>query len=241
MLEIIDLSVSIDNKILLENINIKIPQGENHILFGPNGSGKTSLLMSIIGFPQYKVISGKIIFNGNDITNLSIDERARLGIGIVYQNPPGIKGLMLNNFVNKLEEKYGTKLYSYVDKLKMNELIDRELNINFSGGEKKKSEILQILTQNPDFIMLDEPEAGVDVENINLIGNILKEFLDRKKIKNRKKSSFIITHTGYILDYLSADKGYILINGKIVCEGNPYRIFELIKEKGFKECQLCKL
>ena len=241
MIEIKNLSVSINGKILLKDINLSIPTGENHILFGPNGSGKTSLLMTLMGFPQYKVVSGSIMFNGKNITNLNIDERARLGIGIVYQNPPSVKGLLLSTFVSKLEEKYGTKLYSYVEKLDMTNLINRELNINFSGGEKKKSEILQILTQNPDFIMFDEPEAGIDVENINIIGKIVKDFLDREKIKNRRKSSLIITHIGYILDYLSADKGYILINGKVVCEGNPYRIFKLIKERGFKECELCKI
>ncbi|HCL57814.1 MAG TPA: ABC transporter ATP-binding protein [Spirochaetia bacterium] len=238
MLEIKNLSVEIENKKVLNNINLKIPEGETHILFGPNGSGKTSLIMTIIGYPQYKVTGGSILFKGEDITSKSIEYRAKMGIGLAYQNPPVIKGLPLKKLVG-LIQKENFKLEAYIDNLKMRELYEREINLGFSGGEKKRSELLQILAQNPDFLFLDEPESGVDIENMDIMGKVLAKFLEREHIKKRKKSGLIITHTGYILDYMNADKGYILIDGHIGCDGNPYQIFEKIKTKGFQECNSC--
>ena len=123
----------------------------------------------------------------------------------------------------------------------MENLIEREVNLGFSGGERKRSEIMQILAQNPGFLFLDEPESGVDLENMDIIGRVLADFLQRHSIKNRKKAGLIITHTGYILNYVNADKGFILMEGKIMCRGNPYQIFEKIKSKGFKECELCPM
>lgn len=240
MLELKNLSVSIEGKPVLKNINLTIPEGETHILFGPNGSGKTSLIMTIIGFPQYKVTEGKIIFKGEDVTEQSIEYRAKKGLGIAFQNPPVIKGLKLRKMVELLKSEE-MDIEPFIEKLRMEELIDRDINLGFSGGERKRSELLQILAQNPGFLFLDEPESGVDIENMDIMGKVLGEFLQRNRVKNRDKSGFIITHTGYILEYVNADKGYILIDGQTVCEGNPYRIFKNIQEKGFKECAACKI
>lgn len=240
MLEVQNLSVGIEDKVIFEDVSLSIPQGETHILFGPNGSGKTSLIMSIIGYPQYKILSGKIIFKGEDITNASIEHRAKLGVGLSYQNPPVIKGLPLKRLINLLAQE-DFDMDKNIERLRMQDLISRDINLGFSGGEKKRSELMQILAQNPSFLFLDEPESGVDIENMDIMCKALADFLQRRKIKNRNKSGFIITHTGYILDYVNADKGYIMIDGKIVCSGNPYQIFETIKSKGFKECSACHL
>lgn len=240
MLEIQNLSVGIENKVVLRNVNLTVPEGETHILFGPNGSGKTSLIMTIIGYPQYKVLEGKILFKGEDITHKSIEYRAKLGLGIAYQNPPVIKGLVLKHLIELLKRE-DFPLNTYIEKLNMHYLIDRDINLGFSGGERKRSEIMQILAQDPSFLFLDEPESGVDIENMDIMGRVLADFLQRHQVKNRRKSGLFITHTGYILEYINADKGYILLDGKMLCAGNPYQIFETIKKKGFKECSACTI
>lgn len=240
MLKIENLTVAIEDKPVLRNINAEIPTGETHILFGPNGSGKTSLIMALLGYPKYKVQEGKITFNGADITHATIEERALLGVGMAFQNAPVIKGLSLQTLIDVIK-KPGVDLTPFIEKLRMNDLLHRDVNRGFSGGEKKRSEILQLLAQNPSFLCLDEPESGVDIENMDIMGKVLGRFLERDQVKKRTKSGLIITHTGYILDYVNADKGYILIEGELICSGNPYQIFEMIKEKGFKECASCQL
>lgn len=240
MLKIKDLSVSIYGKNVLNKVSLTIPKGETHILFGPNGSGKTSLIMALMGYPQYQITGGSVFFNNQDITQAKIEERAQLGLGIAYQNPPVIKGLVLSKMLEIIQKK-SENLDFMVQELKMENLIHREVNLGFSGGERKRSELLQILAQNPSFLFLDEPESGVDIENMQIMGKVLARFLERQKVKAKEKSGLIITHTGYILDYMNADKGYILIDGEIVCSGNPYQIFESIQAKGFKECAQCKI
>lgn len=240
MLEIQGLSVAIHGKTVLKNINLTIPAGETHVLFGPNGSGKTSLIMSLMGYPQYQIVSGKIVFKGEDLTHAGIEERAKMGLGIAYQNPPVIKGLVLSKMLS-LIQKDSRSLESMIEKLRMESLVHREVNLGFSGGERKRSELLQILAQNPSFLFLDEPESGVDIENMDIMGKVLAHFLERDKVKSRNKSGLVITHTGYILEYMNADRGHILIDGEMVCSGNPYQIFQSIQAKGFKECARCKI
>lgn len=240
MLKVENLSVIIEDKLVLKNIDLEIPSGETHILFGPNGSGKTSLIMAILGYPQYKVKEGRILFEGTDITAASIEERAKLGIGMAYQNAPVIKGLSLQKLVDIIK-KPDVDLTPFIEKLRMQNLLHRDINLGFSGGEKKRSELLQLLAQNPHFLFLDEPESGVDIENMDIMGKVLGDFLERHQVKKRKKSGLVITHTGYILDYVNADKGYILIDGEMICSGNPYQMFEMIKVKGFKECASCHM
>ncbi len=133
MLEIKNLSVAIGKKIVLKNINLEIPNGETHILFGPNGSGKTSLVMTIVGYPQYEIVEGNILFKGKDITKASIDQRAIEGLGIAYQNPPVIKGLKLEKMINIIKEQK-SDMAEFIEKLKMEDLIHRDVNLGFSGG-----------------------------------------------------------------------------------------------------------
>ncbi|MGD8986043.1 MAG: ABC transporter ATP-binding protein [Desulfobacteraceae bacterium] len=249
MLLIEDLQVEIAGKVILEHIDLEIQPGETHILFGPNGSGKTSLLMTIMGYPQYNVVSGKMSFRGKDITYLPINERAELGIGMSYQRPPTIHGLKTRQML-QLCAKGGIEEASLAQLVNFEEFLDRDLNAGFSGGEIKRSELLQLMAQNPDLMLFDEPESGVDLENIALVGETIAALLERDGAPDRSKSKMqmklertkmglIITHTGYILDYVSADKGQVLYNGKLSCVSNPGEILHCIGESGYEECVRC--
>jgi len=239
MLKLINLSVNIDGRRILDNINLHIEEGQTFVLFGPNGSGKSSLLMTIIGNPKYKVSSGKIIFKGEDITNLPTNERIKMGIGVAFQNPPKINGIKLIDILKHCAKlgKTEDRIDEYVKLLKMEDLLYRDINVGFSGGEMKKAEILQLMLLNPDLVMLDEPDSGVDLENIALIGKAIRILLERDSAKNeRVKSGIIITHTGHILKYVDADYGMILYEGRIVCIGDPFDILKDISELGYEGC-----
>ncbi len=249
MLRIEDLRVEVEGREILHDVDLGINHGETHVLFGPNGSGKTTLLMATMGFPSYRITGGKIAFKGEDITNRPLNERANLGIGLSFQRPPTIKGVKLRQMLEicgKGEKDVG----SMARDLDFNEFLDRDLNAGFSGGEIKRSELLQLMAQDPAFFLLDEPESGVDLENIALIGKVIERLLQRelraqqgksrKELKReRKKSGLIITHTGYILDYLDADVGHVLMDGELACSGNPREILKTIKEQGYDECVRC--
>jgi Fe-S cluster assembly ATP-binding protein len=242
MLEIVDLCVSVENKEILHDINLQIRTGETHVLFGPNGAGKSTLLSAIMGFPKYHVTSGKIVFNGQDITRTTIDERARLGIGISIQRPPVIRGVKTRDMVAACLKGRGdgeqiTKLAQQAD---LADFLERDINYGFSGGEIKRSELMQLLAQRPQFVLLDEPESGVDLVNISLIGKLINELLEKDcPIRERKCMGLIITHTGYILDYVNARTGYVMCEGRIGCEGDPHEMLATIKEKGYKTCLTC--
>jgi Fe-S cluster assembly ATP-binding protein len=154
--------VEIEGRPILKDINLEIKPGETHVLLGPNGSGKTSLLMTIMGFPQYRITGGRIVFKGTDITNLPINERARLGIGMSYQRPPTIHGLKTRQMV-RICAGDGADVEDMARQVNFVDFLDRDINAGFSGGEIKRSELLQLMAQNPDLILFDEPESGVDM------------------------------------------------------------------------------
>ena len=249
MLQIEDLQVKVGDKEILKHIDLEIHRGETHILFGPNGSGKTSLLMTIIGYPQYKVTGGKMVFKGEDITHMPIDERAQLGIGVSYQRPPTINGVKTKQMV-QICAKEEVDTEALAAKVNFSEFLERDINAGFSGGEIKRSELLQLMAQDADLLLFDEPESGVDLENISLIGNTIGELLQRdfklsreksqKKLhEERTKMGLIITHTGFILDYMTADRGQLLYDGELTCASNPREIFTCISEVGYEECVRC--
>jgi len=244
MLQLRDFSVAIGEKEIVHDINLTVKSGETHVLFGPNGSGKTTLLMAIMGFPKYRVTRGKIIFNDRDITKLGLDERARLGIGMSFQRPPVVRGVKTRDMVAAcLGERKGEAervIPALAEKADLADFLDREVNYGFSGGEVKRSELMQLLAQKPQLSLLDEPESGVDLVNIGLIGKLINELLEKEcHIIERKCSGLIITHTGHILDYVNARTGYVMYNGSIGCEGDPHEILETVKEKGYEECIRC--
>jgi len=245
MLEVINLSVRVEGNLILDRVNLHIEAGESVALFGPNGSGKTSLLKAIMGLPQYRVESGAIIFKGREITGARIDERARLGIGIVFQLPPAVRGVRLKDVLRMCMEKNGAYSEAVVnraaEKLNFSDFLDRDVNLGFSGGEIKRSELLQLLAQNPELVMFDEPDSGVDLVNINLVGRVINELIEKDKREDqRTKSGLIITHAGYILDYVNADRAYVMLNGTVSCSGNPRDILEDIRAKGYEECVKCR-
>lgn len=241
MLDISDLHVEVDGTEVLHDINLHIGWGETHVLMGPNGSGKSTLLKTIMGFGGYTITSGSIVFKGQDITRMPIHERAHLGIGMMFQNPPAISGLKLGKLLTAVSRLKEDEIEALARSVNMGQFLSRDINVGFSGGEIKRSEVLQLKVQQPDFLMLDEPESGVDLENINLMGREIATLLEKDvRIVNRRRSGLIITHTGYILDYVDADQGHVIIEGQIRCHGNPREILRLIKEKGYGECLRCK-
>lgn len=250
MLTIEDLHVNIGDKPVLEGINLQINEGETFILFGPNGSGKTSLLMTLMGFSGYNVTKGKITFKGEDITEAPMYERARLGVGMSFQRPPTIHGLRTRHLVQRCCRNGEVNADMLADIVNMKEFLDRDINSGFSGGEIKRSELLQLMAQQPDLVLFDEPESGVDMENMQLVGKVARDVLDgnfnvtpelslKERKERTKTAGLIITHTGYILDYVNADRGQVLYKGHLCCEGRPRDILDHIREHGYQECVRC--
>lgn len=246
-MEITDLAVEVSGKQVLKDIDLYIDQGETHVLLGPNGSGKSTLFMTILGFPKYKVTNGEILFKGEDITNLNTTERVKRGVGVSFQNPPAIRGVKLMDLLkvesgqDAADEKLSPEMMELAYKMKLDEnFLERDVNLGFSGGEVKRSEILQLLAQKPDFIMFDEPDSGVDIENVELLAEEINILLDKKKKPGlREKSGLLITHLGYILNFVNADTANVLMDGRIACSGSPNEIIEDIRKEGFKGCVEC--
>ncbi len=233
MLEINNLTVEASGKIILKDVTFNIKKGDIAILFGPNGSGKSTLIKTIMGFSGYKIKSGEIIYKGKKINNLAIEERVKLGIGIMYQHPPKIRGIKLRQIADFLSQDQ-EKIKTMSEKLSLTTHLERDVNLDFSGGEMKRSELFQITLQSPELLLLDEPESGVDLENISIMGDVLNEYL-----KQGGKSAFIITHTGYILDYVKAKRGCVMIDGHLWCVGDPKEMFENIRKEGYEKCKVC--
>ncbi|MBP6021289.1 MAG: ABC transporter ATP-binding protein [Candidatus Methanomethylophilaceae archaeon] len=244
MLEIENLHVKAGGREILKGIDLKVPDGQTCILFGPNGSGKSTLLSAIMGYGTTSVTEGKIVFKGVDITDKTVDERARLGIGMMMQRPPNITGVKLGDLV-KASAKYGYNddVVKNISDFKLDKFMERDINVGFSGGEIKRSEIMQLTVQRPDLVLLDEPESGVDLENIDLIGEKVRDLLYHgaaEKGNRKDRSALVITHTGQILNYIGADLAYIMRDGVIWCSGEPMDIFNDIREKGYGECIACR-
>ncbi len=237
LLKIRDLTVKIGEETILNKLNLDIDRHQNVILFGPNASGKSTLLGAIMGFDNYNIISGSIEFAGKNLLDLKPDERARRGIGLMFQHPPKIRGIKLNQLADLLygDNKDPEEKNMLVKTLNLEYLLERDLNVNLSGGEIKRSELLQILLQSPKLLLLDEPESGVDIENVAVMSKAINRYINRHKV-----STLIISHTGYILDYIEANEGCVLYSGKIICHEKPKRIFSDIKEYGYEECGDCR-
>ncbi len=233
LLKIENLHVFVDDKKILDNITLSLNKNEVIVVLGPNGSGKTSLLLSIMGYPKFK-IDGEIYFDGKRITRLGLYERAKLGIGLAYQHPPEILGVKLKTLLDLISKEENIILQELIAKFKLKELLDRDINVGFSGGERKKVEILQLLAMKAKLLLLDEPDSGVDVESLRVIGETLNDYL-----KRRRAAAIVVTHTGDILEFMEAKKAYVLLNGRFACFGDPYVILEEIQKRGYEECVKC--
>jgi len=242
MLEVEELTVKVGNKQILHDVSLSVDIGETLVLFGPNGGGKSTLLMTVMGFPRYKVTHGRILFKGEDVTRLPVDERSRRGMGLLFQRPPVVRGVKMRDMIRAClhGRENGDTIERLAQKANMVEHLDREVNYGFSGGEVKRSELMQLIAQQPEFVMLDEPDSGVDLVNISLVGDMINQLLERDRMRSRTSSGLIITHTGHILDYVQADRACVLLNGGIWCRGNPKEILASIKINGYEGCAVCK-
>ncbi len=234
MLEIKGLSVSIDGKVKLKDINLKVGPGELHVLMGPNGSGKSTLAFSIMGSPRYEIIGGKILLDGEDITDLPMEERARRGLFLSYQNPPEIPMVTYRTFLlNALriwgKEPEPERIAGIFRKLNLgDEFLTREVNKGFSGGERKRAEMAQMLLFNPKYAILDEPDTGVDVDSLKLIASTISDVL------HRDIGVLLITHYARILSLLPSHfTVHVLVDGMIRAEGGP-ELAQRIEERGFE-------
>ena len=234
-----DLSVNVEEKEILHNINLEIGKGETHVLMGPNGAGKSTLGYALMGNPRYQITNGKIYFNGEEIQDESADKRAQKGIFLSFQNPLEVPGISLANFIrNALEQSTGTRIRLWdfkkemkkaMDVLQMDEsYADRDLNVGFSGGEKKKAEILQLLMLKPSLAILDETDSGLDVDAVHTVSKGIEEYQ-----KSKKGSLLIITHSTRILQSLHVDKTHVLVDGHLVASGDASLVDE-INNHGFE-------
>ena len=250
MLQIEDLHVNIGQTKVLRGVNLEIDRDETFILFGPNGSGKTTLLMTLMGFGGYEVTQGKITFRGQDITYMPVHERAKLGVGMSFQRPPTIHGLKTRHLVRLCAGDDDVDVEAMAKEVDLEKFLDRDINAGFSGGELKRSELLQLMAQKPKLLLFDEPESGVDLENMKLIGKMVRRLLQqdlqpredmsmKEQKAQRDSSGLIITHTGYILDYINADRGMVMYNGALCCSARPRDILDHISEHGYEECVRC--
>lgn len=237
LLRVENLHVSVGGKELLHGINLTVNKGEVHVIMGVNGAGKSTLLHAIMGNPVYKVTEGHIYFEGQEITDLSVDKRAKLGIFLSFQNPISVAGITMENFIRTARTTISGKqqrlfpfkrlMKARMEDLEMNpSYADRYLNDGFSGGERKKSEILQMRILDPKLAMLDETDSGLDVDAVRIVSKNISEY------HNENNSLLIITHLNQILKFITPEYVHVLIDGRIVKEGGPELVDE-IETNGF--------
>lgn len=236
MLEINDLyTIAVDDGSgILKGLNLKINKGEVHVIMGLNGSGKSTLANTILKNPRYEIVKGDILFEGKSIKDLKTDEIARLGIFMSFQSPLDIPGVTVSNFLKTTKANYSNEkinLYSFAKEIENNmdklgidkSYINRDINVGFSGGERKKMEILELLTLNPKFTILDEIDSGLDVDAIKTVSEGINLY------KNNDNAILIITHSTKLLDYLNVDYVHILLGGKVIKTGDKSLAYEIDK------------
>lgn len=235
ILEICDLYARVENKEILKGVNLTVKTGEVHAIMGPNGTGKSTLSSIVMGSPKYQVLSGDVKLNGESLLPLAVDERARKGIFLAYQYPAEVSGVTNSDFIRSAMKATSGKdvpLFSFIrnyekacGELKMPEdLAHRYLNEGFSGGEKKRNEILQMKMLKPKFAILDEIDSGLDVDALRIVGENVMSMV------NENFGCILITHYERLLDYIKPNYVHIMINGKIVMTGGPELIAKIDKQ-----------
>lgn len=237
LLDIKGLHAGVEGKEILKGLSLTVGKGEVHVILGPNGSGKSTLMNVIMGHPKYEVTAGSIAFEGEDITQLKTFERARKGLFLSFQTPEEIPGISVENMIRTAKQAvsgervklipFRKKLKAMMEELKIKpEYADRYLNVGFSGGEKKRNEILQLLMLEPKLALLDETDSGLDVDAVQIVSEGVAKF------HNEDNSCLIITHNTRILEKLTVDRVHVLMNGTIVEEGGA-ELIEEINRRGF--------
>ena len=240
LLEVKNLHVDVEDKQILHGVNLEIGKGETHVLMGPNGTGKSTLGYALMSNPRYTVREGEIWFDGKNITDEAVNERAKAGIFLSFQNPLEVPGVTLSSFIrNALEQKTGKRIRLWDFKKELERTMEilqmdpsyaeRDLNVGFSGGEKKKAEILQLLMLKPSLAILDETDSGLDVDAVRTVSAGIEEYQ-----KNCKGSLLIITHSTKILESLTVDYTHVMVEGKIIETGDA-SLVDKINESGFAE------
>ena len=238
-LEIKNLYVTVNNKEILKDFSLTINSGEIHAIMGPNGIGKSTLTKVIMGDDLYKITSGDIFFDGIKLNELSVDERAHLGIFLGMQMPLEIEGVtnadMLRTALHSKDKEnfkllpFIRELDKYVDKLSMHkDMVHRDVNVGFSGGERKKNEILQMYVLKPKLVMLDEIDSGLDVDSLKIVGDNVMNYFNEYK-----PGILVITHYQRLLDYIKPEFVHIMKNGKIIKSGDA-SLVKLIEDKGYE-------
>ena len=237
LLDIKGLHAGVEGKEILKGLSLTVGKGEVHVILGPNGSGKSTLMNVIMGHPKYEVTAGSIAFEGEDITQLKTFERARKGLFLSFQTPEEIPGISVENMIRTAKQAvsgervkllpFRRKLKEMMEELKIKpEYADRYLNVGFSGGEKKRNEILQLLMLEPKLALLDETDSGLDVDAVQIVSEGVAKF------HNEDNSCLIITHNTRILEKLTVDRVHVLMNGTIVEEGGA-ELIDDINRRGF--------
>lgn len=238
LLEVKDVYVNVEEKEILKGLSLSLNEGETHVIMGPNGAGKSTLGHTLMANPKYTLKSGSIFFDGNDITNEPTDKRAKAGIMLTFQDPIPVPGITLGNFVRSaIEQRTGKRIRIWdfkksmkgtLELLNMDEsYTERDLNVGFSGGEKKKAEIFQLLMLSPKLAILDETDSGLDVDAVKTVGAGIRAF------KEQGGTLLIITHSTRLLDSLDVDKTHILADGKIITTGDRSLVDE-VNTNGFE-------
>ena len=240
LLSVEGLKVNVSDKEILHGLDLKVGPGETHVIMGPNGAGKSTMGYALMGNPNYKVTEGKILFGDKDITEENPSERAKDGIFLSFQNPIAVPGISLSNFIRNAVDAKSEKrvrLWDFRKSLEKEMKVlnmdpsyaDRDLNVGFSGGEKKKAEILQMLMLKPRLAILDETDSGLDVDAVRTVSDGVQEFQ-----QNTDGALIIITHSTRILESLHVDYTHILVDGKIVATGDASLVDE-INDHGFEK------
>ena len=240
ILNVSQLKVGVEDKEILHGVvNLEIGKGETHVLMGPNGAGKSTLGYALMGNPRYEILGGKVTFNGEDLLSKNVAERSQAGLFLSFQNPIEVPGITLGNFIRSSMEQRGKKMTYFKFKKLLQEkmeflqmdpsYMDRDLNVGFSGGEKKKAEILQLLMLEPSLAILDETDSGLDVDAVRTVSAGIEEYQ-----KRCDGSLLIITHSTKILESLSVDYTHVMIEGKIINTGDA-SLVDKINTEGFAE------
>lgn len=226
-----NVSISVGNKEICHNINLEIGEGECHILIGPNGSGKSSLLCGLMGVKPFTITSGTVHLGGVDITNMEVSERAHAGLGLAFQRPVGIEGVSVRRLAQAMNAT--GRLESATNRLGVDYLVDRDVNSGFSGGELKRWEVAKLELQDPQVCLFDEPESGVDLQQVGVVSEAINHLLSTPTAAGKPRSALAITHTGFLLDGVEATMGHLLVDGHLVESSDPLKLFDRIRRDGY--------